>query len=496
MTEELEQKNFEQISSQEYEVRKGKLKSWKENQDFSYQNHFRPKDLANSLQEQFKESLPEEGEKFSLAGRVIFKRVMGKAAFYSIQDRSGRVQVYGRIQELTQEVFELFKTLDLGDFIYVEGFLFRTRTGELTIHAEKFELVNKSLRPLPEKFHGIADPEYQYRHRYVDLIVTEQSRKVFSFRSQLISFMRDFFIKREFMEVETPMMQTLPGGANAKPFVTHHNALDLDLYLRIAPELFLKRLVVGGFERVFEINRNFRNEGLSTKHNPEFTMIEFYQSYADYKDLMILLEDFFQELIIKFPHCKQVPGPDQETISLEGPFRKLTLQQSLVQVAGLTEEQSQDTGYLEEVLNKKGLNISLGALQFEYFEEHIEHKLIQPTFITGYPIEVSPLARRSSDNPELTDRFEFFVGGREISNGFSELNDPVDQAERFEKQSHAKDGGDDEAMFYDADYIQALEYGMPPTAGQGIGIDRLVMLLTGVKTIKDVILFPTLRPKS
>lgn len=489
-----EHESFEELSKGEYKAREDKLKSWKENNEFHYQNHFRPKNLAQELQDKFSENLPEEGQKFSIAGRIILRRVMGKAAFFSLQDRTGRLQVYGRVQELTQEHFALFKTLDLGDIIYVEGFLFRTRTGELTLHAEKFELVNKSLRPLPEKFHGIADPEYQYRHRYVDLIVTQKSRKTFEFRSQLVAFMRNFFIDQGYLEVETPMMQAIPGGANAKPFITHHNALGMDLYLRIAPELYLKRLVVGGFERVFEINRNFRNEGLSTKHNPEFTMIEFYQAYSDYKDLMKLTEDFFDKLIGQFPSCAEVESSTDEMISLQTPFRKLSLQESLVQVGQLTTEQSKDIGFLKETL-KDDSDRSLGALQFEYFEEYIEDKLIQPTFITGYPIEVSPLARKSQDNPQLTDRFELFIGGREISNGFSELNDPVDQAERFEMQSSAKDSGDDEAMFFDQDYIQALEYGMPPTAGQGIGIDRLVMLLTGAKTIKDVILFPTLKPK-
>lgn len=495
MNETREEENFEQNTHKEYQVREEKLKDWKENHQFSYQNHHRPNALSSVLHEKYADSLPLESEKFSVAGRIIFKRVMGKAAFYSLQDRAGKIQVYARVQELGQESMDLFKTLDMGDIIAVHGFLFRTRTGELTVHAEKFELVNKSLRPLPEKFHGISDPEYQYRHRYVDLIVTEQSKKVFKFRSDLIAFMRDFFIGKEYMEVETPMMQTMPGGANAKPFVTHHNALGMDLYLRVAPELFLKRLVVGGFERVFEINRNFRNEGLSTKHNPEFTMIEFYQSYADYKDLMELTEELFKKLVERFPQCVEVPGPGEEVINLSLPFRKLTLQESLVHIAGLSEAQSKDSEYLMQVLGKKGSSLSLGALQFEYFEEHIEDKLIQPTFITGYPIEVSPLARRSEDNPDLTDRFELFIGGREISNGFSELNDPFDQAERFSKQSEAKDQGDDEAMFYDQDFIEALEYGMPPTAGQGIGIDRLVMLLTGVQTIKDVILFPTLKPK-
>ena len=489
-----DEKTFEQHNQDEYHVRQQKLDQWKKDHDFHYQNSFKPKNLAQDLQELYQENLPEQEEKFSLAGRLMLKRVMGKAAFFTLQDRTGRLQLYGRVQELGAEQMALFKTLDLGDIVYVQGFLFRTRTGELTLHLEDFSLVNKALRPLPEKFHGIADTEFQYRHRYVDLIVTEKSKETFKFRSKLVSFMRQFFEKRDYLEVETPMMQTIPGGANARPFITHHHALSMDLFLRIAPELYLKRLVVGGFERVFEINRNFRNEGLSTKHNPEFTMIEFYQAYATYEDLMQLTEEFFQELIQAYPQCAQVPGPNGQTINLSAPFKKMTLEQSLIEVSGLSPEQANDKSFLAKEL-KVDADQSLGALQFAYFEEHIEDKLIQPTFITGYPISVSPLAKRSHENPELTDRFELFIAGREISNGFSELNDPADQASRFEAQVCAKDDGDQEAMYYDQDYIQALEYAMPPTAGQGIGIDRLVMLLTGSTSIKDVILFPTLRPK-
>jgi lysyl-tRNA synthetase class 2 len=360
------EQNFEQSSKKEYDVRQDKLKSWKSNYNFSYQNHFRPTALSADLQNEFENQLPDVEKKFSLAGRIIFKRVMGKAAFFSLQDRKGKMQVYGRLQELGQEAIDLFKTLDIGDFIYVVGFLFRTRTGELTLHVEKFDLVNKSLRPLPEKFHGISDSEYQYRHRYVDLIVTEQSKKVFKFRSELIHFLREFFVKKDYMEVETPMMQTVPGGANAKPFVTHHNALGRDLYLRIAPELFLKRLVVGGFERVFEINRNFRNEGLSTKHNPEFTMIEFYQSYADYKDLMRLTEELFQEIIHRFPHCAHVSAHDDQIIDLSSKFRKMTLEESLIQVAGLSEDQARDKDFLQTKLQKEGSTLSLGVILLKF----------------------------------------------------------------------------------------------------------------------------------
>lgn len=494
---ELTENGFERASSQEYVVRCQKLQDWKDKHQFSYQNHFRPQDLAQSIQKKFADQLPDKTEKFSLAGRIMLKRVMGKASFMTIQDRSGRLQVYGRLQEIQEERFNLLKTLDLGDIIFVEGFLFRTRTGELTLHLENFELVNKALRPLPEKFHGLADQELQYRQRYVDLIVTENSKKTFAFRSQFVTFMRQFFLNKNFMEVETPMMHTIPGGANARPFSTFHNALSMDLFLRIAPELYLKRLIVGGFERVFEINRNFRNEGLSTKHNPEFTTIEFYQAYADYKDLMALTEDFFSQLLDEFPQCAQVDGPKGESITLKPPFRRFTLEQSLVQIANISLEQARDSNFLKEKVDYKGPadKASIGQLQFLFFEEFVEDRLIQPTFITGYPIEVSPLARRSSENPELTDRFELFIAGREIANGFSELNDPVDQARRFEEQVLAKEGGDDEAMYFDSDFVQALEYAMPPTAGQGIGIDRLIMLLTGASSIKDVILFPTLKPK-
>lgn len=485
----------ERSESQEYHHRISKLRALEEKGE-AYPNDIKITHFCGDLQQQFQEILPEEAARFLLAGRILFKRILGKAIFLTIQDMTGRLQLYGRIQELQEDAFESLKTLDIGDFISVQGFLFRTKTQELTLHLLNYRLVTKALRPLPDKFHGLHDQEIKYRQRYVDLIVTEKSRQTFQIRSQVISLLRSFLLERRFLEVETPMMHPIPGGANARPFLTHHNALDMTLYLRIAPELYLKRLVVGGFERVFEINRNFRNEGLSARHNPEFTMLEFYQAYATYEDMMTLTQDFFKVLIEQYPQFAELKVND-ETIYLNQPIKKLSLSQTLTVFDGLSQDQVQDRSFLAEKLGRpEDAHKPLGVLHLAYFEEFIEHRVIQPLFVTDYPVEVSPLARRSDKDLGLTERFELFIAGREIANGFSELNDPFDQAERFLAQANAKDSGDDEAMFYDEDYIHALEYGMPPTAGQGIGIDRLIMLLTESASIKDVILFPTLKLKN
>lgn len=469
----------------------------------AFPNDWRRDHLAADLQANYmhldKAALAELAEPVSVcvAGRILLKRIMGKASFFTLQDSSGQIQAYLRGQDVGDEVYEEAKHWDLGDIIGVRGTLFRTNTGELTIQASEAALLTKSLRPLPDKFHGLHDMEVRYRQRYVDLIVNQHSRATFRLRSQIIAHIRKFMLGRDFMEVETPMMHPIPGGAAAKPFVTHHNALDMPLYLRIAPELYLKRLVVGGFEKVFEINRNFRNEGLSARHNPEFTMMEFYWAYADYRDLMDMTESLLSELAVAVTGDAVVnyQGTD---ISFAGPFERLTIPQAVLKYnPDITPADMDDLVKLTAIAKAKGFDIpagaGLGKVRTVLFEETVEHQLIQPTFITEYPAEVSPLARRNDQNPEVTDRFELFIGGREIANGFSELNDPEDQAERFLEQVKAKDAGDDEAMHYDADYIRALEYGLPPTAGEGIGIDRLVMLLTDAPSIRDVLLFPQMR---
>ncbi|MDP0596631.1 MAG: lysine--tRNA ligase, partial [SAR86 cluster bacterium] len=423
----------------------------------------------------------------------------GKASFVQLQDTSGQIQLFVTRDELDEGFYnEQFKKWDIGDIIGASGVLFKTQTGELSIRVSDIKLLTKSLRPLPEKFHGLTDQETIYRQRYVDLIMNEGSRKVFQRRSEIISYIRQFFISHSYLEVETPMMQVIPGGAAAKPFVTHHNALDMDLYLRIAPELYLKRLVVGGFDKVFEINRNFRNEGLSPRHNPEFTMIEFYEAYANYHDYMDLTESLFKGIAIDV--CKSAKITYQgDEFDFSKPFERLSVFDSIlkynpnISVSDLSEANARNTA------NNLGIHLKenwgLGKIQIEIFEAVVEEKLIQPTFITEYPTEVSPLARRNDQDSFITDRFELFIGGREIANGFSELNDPEDQAQRFKDQVSEKDAGDDEAMHYDADYIRALEYGMPPTAGEGIGIDRLVMLFTDSASIRDVLLFPHMRPE-
>ena len=435
----------------------------------------------------------------AVAGRMMLKRVMGKASFATLQDMSGRIQLYVTRDAVGEPAYEAFKHYDLGDILGARGTLFRTKTGELSVKATEVRPLAKALRPLPEKFHGLADQEQKYRRRYVDLIMSEQTRAVFQSRSRIVQAIREFMTGKGFLEVETPMMQPIPGGANAKPFKTHHNALDMELYLRVAPELYLKRLVVGGFEKVFEINRSFRNEGISTRHNPEFTMLEFYEAYRDYRHLMDLTEEMLRTVAQQVPGTLQVRY-GEHSIDLARPFERLTVIEAIRKFH--PEISAEDLGSRDgvtAVLKKRGIDFSqhakagLGALQLHLFEETTEAQLVQPTFITDYPAEVSPLARRSDADPELTDRFELYIAGCEMANGFSELNDPEDQAARFEEQARAKAAGNEESMYYDADYVRALEYGLPPTAGEGVGIDRLVMLLTDSPSIRDVLLFPHLR---
>ncbi|NDU91958.1 MAG: lysine--tRNA ligase [Ferrovum sp.] len=433
----------------------------------------------------------------AVAGRMVLKRVMGKASFATVQDGTGRIQLYVQREAIGEDAYSAFKHWDLGDILGASGLLFKTKTGELSIKVTSLRLLSKALRPLPEKFHGLADQEQKYRQRYLDLITSEESRKVFVARSRIVQKVREFLVVRGYLEVETPMMHPIPGGAAAKPFVTHHNALDMELFLRIAPELYLKRLVVGGMERVFEINRNFRNEGISTRHNPEFTMIEFYEAYRDYRYLMQLTEDMFRFVAQSVLGTTTISYGGR-TLDLARPFARLTITEAIRQYhPEYTETQLTDRdGLVQEITRLGGKirpNEGLGGLQLLLFEETTESLLFEPTFIIDYPAEVSPLARRSDTRPEVTERFELFITGREIANGFSELNDAEDQAERFREQVRQKEAGDQEAMHYDADYIRALEHGLPPTAGEGIGIDRLVMLLTDSPSIRDVILFPQLR---
>ena len=469
----------------------------------AYPNTFRRDSLSGDLRNQYKEASKEELEEKSIqvtvAGRIMLQRIMGKASFITIQDMEGQIQAYIRSNDLPEGQYEDFKTWDLGDIVGVSGKLFLTKTGELTVHADSIEMLTKSLRPLPEKHSGLVDTEQRYRKRYLDLITNPDSLDIFKKRSQIVSSIRDFFIKNNYLEVETPMMHSVLGGAAAKPFTTHHNALDMDLYLRIAPELYLKRLVVGGLEKVFEINRNFRNEGLSTKHNPEFTMLEYYSAYADFNDQMAFIEDLFKTL------TEQVLGSskiDQNGVNYDfsQPFKKISLKDAVSEKLSVDSSSLDGRDFLLEIGKRYKLenldNMSDGKILFELFEELVEGDLIQPTFITGYPKDVSPLSRSSDVNSLEVDRFELFIGGKEIANGFSELNDPEDQAERFRMQVDQKTAGDEEAMEYDSDYIEALEYGLPPCAGVGIGIDRLVMLLTGAQSIRDVLLFPQMKPKN
>lgn len=466
-----------------------------------YPNGILPGALCRNLNDTYHDwdaaRLESLSQSFSLAGRVMFRRSFGKAGFIKIRDRSGELQIFCQKDSLSPKEFEWYQNLDLGDFVFVEGTLFRTKTHELTLKAATIRMVTKSLRNLPEKWHGLTDVETRYRQRYVDLIANPTVRETFVKRSQIIQFLRNFLVTRDFLEVETPMMHSIPGGAAARPFVTHHNKLDMDLYLRIAPELYLKRLVVGGLERVFEVNRNFRNEGISIQHNPEFTMLEFYQSYATFEDLMRLTEDMLGELAQTVCGTTEVAYQGQ-TIQWKAPFQKLTIREALVSLGGIDLSKVDDISFLKEKCQKLKLLApkqvgGAGLYQTLLFETLCESKLIQPTFITQFPIEVSPLSRRNDADSEFADRFELYIFGREIANAFSELNDPVDQKERFLHQVASKESGNDEAMHYDADYIRALEYGMPPTAGEGIGIDRLVMLLTDSPSIRDVILFPQLK---
>jgi lysyl-tRNA synthetase class 2 len=485
--------------SEVYHVRQQKLAELR-GLGFNFPNQFRREDLAEALISEYgecsKETMAEADVQVAVAGRIVLRRIMGKASFVHLQDVSGRIQVYIRENEFPM-LYEQFKQWDLGDIVGVRGRLFITNTGELTVHAESLELLTKSLRPLPDKFHGLADREKCYRKRYVDLIANEDTRAIFILRSRLITALRRFMDDNQFLEVETPMLHPIPGGAVARPFITHHNTLDMRMFLRIAPELYLKRLVVGGFERVYEINRNFRNEGISTRHNPEFTMVEFYQAYADFRDMMNFTETLLRYL------CDEVIGSRQldyqgQTIDFNLPFARLTIKEAIVKYnPGIMTPQLESIDSCRALLDNLKFAYKntdgLGKLQMLLFEETVEHQLFQPTFVLAYPTEVSPLARCNDALPEVTDRFEFFIAGREIANGFSELNDAEDQARRFMKQVAEKDAGDLEAMHFDSDYIEALEYGMPPTAGEGIGIDRLVMLFTNSVSIRDVILFPQLR---
>jgi lysyl-tRNA synthetase class 2 len=442
-----------------------------------------------------KEALEKDRVTATIAGRIVALRSFGKACFCHIQDGSGRIQLYFQKNTLGEELFSLFKKLDIGDFIGVTGFLFRTRTDELTLDVERFDLLAKSLRPLPEKWHGLTDVEIRYRQRYVDLIVNPEVKQVFLLRTKIIQSIRAFLNSRGYLEVETPMMQSIPGGATARPFKTHHNALDMDLFLRIAPELYLKRLLVGGFERVYEINRNFRNEGISTRHNPEFTMLEFYTAYADYRDLIEMTEQMISTVAQDVLGTTTV-SYEGHSISLAPPWKRMTFRDSLRE-AGVPDDVLADAGKAREYAKKLGAILKggepLGKLWNEIFEAKVETTLIQPTFITDYPTDISPLSKKREDDPNFVERFELFVVGREMANAFSELNDPVDQKDRFQKQVSEREAGDDEAHQMDDDFIRALEYGMPPAAGEGIGIDRLVMLLTGSSSIRDVILFPQMK---
>ena len=482
-------------------IRKQKLASLRA-QGQAYPNDFRPTTLAKELHNRFSdqdaESIKEENFAAVLAGRLMNRRKMGKVTFADLQDSSGKIQLFVRQNTVEKDSYEIFQGFDIGDIIGVSGNLFRTKTGELSIAVENFRILAKALKPFPEKFHGLADQELRYRQRYLDLIINQDVKETFQIRSSIVQCIRKFMDEHGFLEVETPMMHSIPGGAIARPFVTHHNALSLDMYLRIAPELFLKRLVVGGFERVYEINRNFRNEGVSTQHNPEFTMLEFYQAYADYQDFMEFTERMFEQLTSRVCKSSTIQFADQE-ISLRPPFHRLSLSDAVLKHNSTLVEQDLNDGeklhnYLYSIGGQPQQNWGAGKLLFEIFERTVERKLIEPTFITHYPIEVSPLSRVSDAQPDIADRFELFVGSMEIANGFSELNDPEDQAKRFRNQIAQREFGDEEAMHFDEDYIRALEYGLPPSAGEGVGIDRLVMLLSNQSSIRDVILFPYLKP--
>ena len=483
--------------------RRAKLAALRE-QGNPFPNDFRRTTWTAELHAQYAErdaeSLEAEAIQVAIVGRMMSRRIMGKASFAHIRDGSGRLQLYVRRDDLPDGVYAEFKKWDLGDIVAARGIVFKTRSGELSVKVDELRLLTKSLLPLPEKFHGLTDQEIRYRQRYLDLMMNEHTRATFRRRSRIIDYIRRFFIERDYLEVETPMMQVIPGGAVARPFATHHNALDMKLYLRVAPELFLKRLVVGGFERVFEINRNFRNEGISTRHNPEFTMLEFYQAYADYFDFMELTENLARGL------AREVCGGEHITyqgasIDFSKPFARMTVKESILHFnSKITAEALDDEPAARKAARDLGIVLEdghgLGKVWIEIFEKTVEHRLVDPTFITAYPIEVSPLSRRSDTDPFVADRFEFFVGGQEMANGFSELNDPEDQEARFRAQAANRAAGDEEAMYYDEDYVRALEYGLPPSAGEGIGIDRLVMLFTDSPSIRDVLLFPLMRPET
>lgn len=486
--------------------RREKLKAIR-SKGIAFPNDFKPTDHAASLQaahgHKDTETLAAQATPAKIAGRMMLKRVMGKASFATLQDSTGRIQIFLTRDDVGEELYAAFRHWDLGDIVAAEGRVFKTKTGELSIHVTSLRLLTKSLRPMPDKFHGMADQEQKYRQRYVDLMMDEQARNRFTARSKAISSIREFMVSHEFLEVETPMLHPIPGGANAKPFKTHHNALDQEMFLRIAPELYLKRLIVGGFERVFEINRSYRNEGISVRHNPEFTMMEFYAAYWNYRDLMDFTESLIRDVAKKVCGSLQLSygtGRFGGPIDLSVPFERLTIREAIIKYteAGAHVD---DSVWLTNGLKKLGMNEekdrlstrSLASLQVMYFEELVEEKLWQPTFIMEHPTEISPLARANDERPEVTERFELYITGREFGNGFSELNDAEEQAARFQSQVAAKDSGDDEAMFYDHDFVRALEYGMPPTGGCGIGIDRLMMLLTDSPSIRDVILFPALR---
>ncbi len=458
----------------------------------AYPNDFKRKNLAGEIKkdlDQFsKEELEKKKKKVSVAGRIMLRRMMGKASFTTIQDFSGRIQLYVRADEVSN--YDEFKNYDLGDIVGIEGTIFKTNTGELSIHVKKIRLLTKSLRPLPEKHLGLTDTELRYRKRYLDLLTNPESLEVFKVRAEIVNNMRSFLVNENFVEVETPMMHPIPGGATARPFVTHHNSLNMDLFLRVAPELYLKRLVVGGFEKVFEINRNFRNEGLSTRHNPEFTMLEFYTAFVDSNFQMDFVEKMFKAIVKTLSSKYRI---------FKKPFLKLSMDEAILKNTPLKKKDLQDSEQLREFCSLQKIKVddqaSISIIKNEVFEACVENKLIEPTFITEYPIEISPLAKASTSNPDIAERFELFIGGKEIANGFSELNDPEDQAKRFKDQVAKKDSGDKEAMHYDEDYIEALEHGLPPCAGVGVGIDRLTMLITGTESIRDVLLFPQLKNK-
>ncbi|MGY4674444.1 lysine--tRNA ligase [Ursidibacter arcticus] len=498
-----EQENQELDLNGEMLARREKLNQLRQRGN-PFPNTFRREDLAQDLHQKYDnvegEELKAKEIQAVVAGRIMLRRAMGKATFITIQDVSDKIQLYVARDNLAEGEYEnTISMLDLGDIVGVKGTLFKTKTGELTVRATEFELLTKALRPLPDKHKGLTDQETRYRQRYLDLIANEESRRTFVIRSKVVSGIRQFFLEKGFIEVETPMLQVIPGGAAAKPFITHHNALDVDMYLRIAPELYLKRLVVGGFERVFELNRNFRNEGVSVRHNPEFTMIEYYQAYADYHDLMDNTEELLRRLALDILGTTDVPYGEY-VFDFGKPFERITMHDAIVKYGnGISLEDLHD--FDKAVAIAKGLHIEiqkswgLGSVVNAIFEEVAEHQLIQPTFLMAHPAEISPLARRNDENPDVTDRFELFIGGREIGNGFSELNDAEDQAERFQAQVEAKEAGDDEAMFYDDDFVVALEHGLPPTAGEGLGIDRLAMIFANAPSIRDVILFPAMRQK-